>query len=91
MVNAMAKNGGVYVYANQQCCDGGRLYFDGCAMIVVNGHVVAQGSQFSLQEVEVVTGRRRPLTIFYHLSHARGSSFQSRIRICECEQMTWLK
>jgi NAD+ synthase (glutamine-hydrolysing) len=55
MVNAMAKNGGVYVYANQQCCDGGRLYFDGCAMIVVNGHVVAQGSQFSLQEVEVVT------------------------------------
>jgi predicted amidohydrolase len=63
MVNAMSKNGGVYVYANQQCCDGGRLYFDGSAMIIVNGQVVAQGSQFSLQEVEVVTGIL-PLTFF---------------------------
>lgn len=28
---------------------------DGCALIVVNGQVVAQGSQFSLSEVEVIT------------------------------------
>ena len=47
--------GGIYLYANQQGCDGDRLYYDGCAMIVVNGRVVAQGSQFSLQDVEVVT------------------------------------
>ena len=47
--------GGVYLYANQQGCDGDRLYYDGCAMIVVNGRVVAQGSQFSLRDVEVVT------------------------------------
>ena len=33
----------------------GRLYFDGCALIAVNGEIVAQGSQFSLNEVEVVT------------------------------------
>eukprot|EP00899_Mesostigma_viride_P006656 jgi/Mesvir1/15992/Mv08298-RA.1 len=52
---AGAKCGGVYLYANQKGCDGGRLYFDGCASIVVNGTVVAQGSQFSLTEVEVVT------------------------------------
>lgn len=45
--------GGVYMYANQQGCDGGRLYFDGCACIAVNGHLVAQGSQFSLADVEV--------------------------------------
>jgi NAD+ synthase (glutamine-hydrolysing) len=64
MVNATSKNGGVYVYANQQCCDGGRLYFDGCAMIIVNGQVVAQGSQFSLQEVEVVTGILSSPTFF---------------------------
>lgn len=43
------------MYANQQGCDGDRLYYDGCAMIAVNGQIVAQGSQFSLNEVEVVT------------------------------------
>ena len=53
--NASAKNGGVYLYANQQGCDGGRLYFDGCAMIAQNGDILAQGSQFSLKDVEVVT------------------------------------
>ena len=36
-------------------CDGERVYYDGCLMIVVNGKVVAQGAQFSLQEVEVLT------------------------------------
>ncbi len=36
-------------------CDGGRLYFDGCAMVVMNGNIMAQGSQFSLLDVEVVT------------------------------------
>mmetsp|Transcript_10331 Transcript_10331/g.14167 ORF Transcript_10331/g.14167 Transcript_10331/m.14167 type:complete len:581 (-) Transcript_10331:68-1810(-) len=55
MKNATAKGGGVYLYANQQGCDGGRLYFDGCAMILMNGEVLAQGSQFSLKDVEVVT------------------------------------
>lgn len=47
--------GGIYLYANQQGCDGDRLYYDGCALIAVNGRVVAQGSQFSLSDVEVVT------------------------------------
>jgi NAD+ synthase (glutamine-hydrolysing) len=27
------KNGGIYLYANQQGCDGDRLYYDGCAMV----------------------------------------------------------
>ena len=53
--NATSKSGGVYLYANQQGCDGGRLYFDGCALIALNGEIVAQGSQFSLNDVEVVT------------------------------------
>lgn len=52
---ATSKSGGVYLYANQQGCDGGRLYYDGCAVIVVNGQVVAQGTQFSVKDVEVVT------------------------------------
>ena len=48
---ATRKVGGVYLYANQQGCDGGRLYFDGTAMIAINGEIVAQGSQFSLDDV----------------------------------------
>ncbi|KAJ4465609.1 hypothetical protein C8R41DRAFT_781503 [Lentinula lateritia] len=52
---ATLKLGGVYLYSNQQGCDGDRLYYDGCALIAVNGRIVAQGSQFSLNDVEVVT------------------------------------
>ncbi|KAF9005960.1 hypothetical protein BDQ17DRAFT_1352471 [Cyathus striatus] len=52
---ATLKLGGIYLYANQQGCDGDRLYYDGCALIAVNGRVVAQGSQFSLNDVEVVS------------------------------------
>lgn len=55
MTNATGLCGGVYLYANQQGCDGDRLYYDGCAMIGINGTIVAQGSQFSLKDVEVVT------------------------------------
>ncbi|KAJ3526313.1 hypothetical protein NM208_g11250 [Fusarium decemcellulare] len=52
---ATRKNGGIYLYANQSGCDGDRLLYDGCSMIMVNGEIVAQGSQFSLDDVEVVT------------------------------------
>ncbi|KAK9815368.1 hypothetical protein WJX72_002356 [[Myrmecia] bisecta] len=52
---ATAKAGGVYMYANQRGCDGNRLYYDGSACIAVNGQVVAQGSQFGVSEVEVVS------------------------------------
>jgi NAD+ synthase (glutamine-hydrolysing) len=47
--------GGIYLYANQQGCDGDRLYYDGACLIALNGQILAQGSQFSLSEVEVVT------------------------------------
>lgn len=52
---ATRKAGGIYLYANQRGCDGDRLYYDGCACIVVNGQMVAQASQFSLNDVEVVS------------------------------------
>ncbi|KAI9870352.1 MAG: glutamine-dependent NAD(+) synthetase, partial [Pleopsidium flavum] len=55
IMEATRKNGGIYLYANQQGCDGDRLYYDGCAMILVNGGIIAQGSQFSLNDVEVIT------------------------------------
>jgi NAD+ synthase (glutamine-hydrolysing) len=31
------------------------LYYDGSAIIAVNGRIVAQGSQFSLSDIEVVS------------------------------------
>jgi NAD+ synthase (glutamine-hydrolysing) len=55
MGNATRKCGGAYVYSNHRGCDGNRLYFDGCASILVNGNLVAQASQFSLKDVEVVS------------------------------------
>ena len=44
ITDAVEKSGGVYMYANQIGCDGGRLYYDGCALIVLNGEVLAQAA-----------------------------------------------
>lgn len=55
ITEATRKCGGVYLYSNLQGGDGDRLLYDGGSMIVVNGEVVAQGSQFSLNDVEIVT------------------------------------
>uniref|UniRef100_A0A6Q2XDH3 Glutamine-dependent NAD(+) synthetase n=1 Tax=Esox lucius TaxID=8010 RepID=A0A6Q2XDH3_ESOLU len=49
--SATTKSGGIYMFANQKGCDGDRLYYDGCAMVAINGDIVAQGTQFSLDEV----------------------------------------
>lgn len=54
MISATRKCGGVYLYSNQRGCDGGRAYYDGCAMIVVNGRIVAQAPQFDVRDVNVV-------------------------------------
>ncbi|KAF5938515.1 hypothetical protein HYC85_022774 [Camellia sinensis] len=56
-IGATHSRGGVYMYSNHQGCDGGRLYYDGCSCVVVNEDVVAQGSQFSLKDVEVVVAQ----------------------------------
>ncbi|EPY50013.1 glutamine-dependent NAD synthetase [Schizosaccharomyces cryophilus OY26] len=53
--NSTQKCGGIYLYSNQRGCDGGRLYYDGCAMILSNGALLAQGSQFCLRDVEVIS------------------------------------
>lgn len=55
MQSATDKTGGVYLYANQKGCDGGRLYFDGSSMIWQNGQLLAQAPQFSMTDVEVIT------------------------------------
>jgi len=55
MVNATRKCGGVYLYSNQRGCDGGRVYYDGCSMIVCNGQVLAQAEQFDVEDVQTIT------------------------------------
>lgn len=81
--NASAKNGGVYLYANQQGCDGGRLYFDGCALIAQNGEILAQGSQFSLKDVEVVTA-----TVNFHDVRAyRGAKASRAVQASKTEEL----
>ncbi|KAL3834914.1 hypothetical protein ACJIZ3_009650 [Penstemon smallii] len=57
IIGATIKCGGVYMYSNHLGCDGGRVYYDGCSCIVVNGDVVAQGSQFSLKDVDLVVAQ----------------------------------
>lgn len=47
MQNASRRSAGGYIYANQQGCDGARLYFDGCASVFVGGNMVAQVCSFS--------------------------------------------
>mmetsp|Transcript_105914 Transcript_105914/g.129211 ORF Transcript_105914/g.129211 Transcript_105914/m.129211 type:complete len:720 (-) Transcript_105914:58-2217(-) len=55
ITNASKRCGGVYLYSNQQGCDGNRLYYDGCALIVNNGECLAQGTQFSIHDIEVIS------------------------------------
>jgi NAD+ synthase (glutamine-hydrolysing) len=55
MKNATSKCGGIYLYSNHRGCNGTRLYFDGSSLIVMNGQILAQASQFSLKDVEVIT------------------------------------
>lgn len=55
ILGATAKVGGLYLYSNQMGCDGDRLYFDGSAMVSLNGNLLAQSPQFSVKHVEVIT------------------------------------
>ena len=43
------------MYSNLIGCDGERVFYDGSCLIAVNGDIIAQGSQFTLREVEVTT------------------------------------
>jgi NAD+ synthase (glutamine-hydrolysing) len=47
--------GGIYLYANLMGCDGERVYYDGCAMIAMNGEIYARTPQFSMKEVEIAS------------------------------------
>ncbi|KAJ1827336.1 glutamine-dependent NAD(+) synthetase [Coemansia sp. RSA 2599] len=54
ITEATLKCGGIYLYSNQRGCDGDRVYYDGAAMVLANGAMLAMGSQFALADVEVI-------------------------------------
>jgi len=54
MISATRKCGGLYLYSNQRGCDGGRCYYDGGSMIVLNGEVLAQANQFDVHDVQTI-------------------------------------
>ncbi|RMD41983.1 hypothetical protein DV735_g3192, partial [Chaetothyriales sp. CBS 134920] len=54
--NCTRKLGGIYIYANATGVDGeARMMFDGSSMILCNGRVLGQSTQYSLKPVEVIT------------------------------------
>ncbi|KAG7268559.1 hypothetical protein CRUP_036316, partial [Coryphaenoides rupestris] len=53
---ATRKSGGIYLYANQKGCDGDRLYYDGCAMLAINGDVEVVTATFDLEDVRSYRG-----------------------------------
>lgn len=63
-------------------CDGDRLYYDGCAMIICNGEILAQGSQFSLNDVEVVTAT-------VDLDEVRSARFAPSLRMQAAQQVVY--
>lgn len=79
--------GGIYLYANQQGCDGDRLYYDGACLIALNGIILAQGSQFSLSDVEVVTA-----TIDLEAVRAHRTSSSRRMQSAQQEayERVWI-
>lgn len=74
IANSTKSNGGLYIYANATGVDGdARILYDGSSMIIQNGVVLSQSSQFSLLPVEVIVatvdlGRVRS----YRTSHSRN-------------------
>nr|XP_039269971.1 glutamine-dependent NAD(+) synthetase-like [Styela clava] len=47
--------GVVYMFSTLIGCDGDRTYCDGTPIIAMNGEILAQGAQFSLNGIEVIT------------------------------------
>ena len=79
-LSSIFQSGGVYVYSNCHGCDGGRLYFDGCCLVAVNGTLVAQGKTFTLQDVEVTTATVDLDEVTTHRGRSHSAQYQGTRR-----------
>eukprot|EP00116_Pleurobrachia_bachei_P006675 sb/3466937/ len=75
--HSMKKVGGIYIYSNQKGCDGDRTNYDGCPLIVCNGKLAAQGTQFGLQDIEVKTAVLDINEVYNYRSAVISRSHQS--------------
>ncbi|KAJ1767730.1 glutamine-dependent NAD(+) synthetase [Coemansia sp. RSA 1813] len=86
---ATLKCGGIYLYANQRGCDGDRMYYDGSAMVLSNGAVLAMSEQFAIGDVEVVVATVnlsavrsfRAASASRSVQAARGATKYPRVRL----------
>eukprot|EP00924_Labyrinthula_sp_SR-Ha-C_P001212 maker-scaffold_7-snap-gene-17.31-mRNA-1 protein AED:0.02 eAED:0.03 QI:0/0.5/0.4/1/1/1/5/515/747 len=85
MCNGMRKCGGVYMYANQLGCDGGRMNYDGCALIVQNGDILSQGEQFTLKEVDVNVATVDLSEVHRYRLGIKARNVLSNAKVCEDE------
>jgi NAD+ synthase (glutamine-hydrolysing) len=83
MLSATHKCGGVYLYSNQRGCDGARLYFDGGAIIVCNGKILAKAPQFSLEDVTVISATVNLDDVRSYRAHIPSFGVQAIREQCE--------
>jgi NAD+ synthase (glutamine-hydrolysing) len=74
ITNSTRSNGGLYIYANCSGLDGeARMIYDGSSMVILNGEVLAQSSQFSLLPVETIVATVDLSRVrSYRSSHSRN-------------------
>lgn len=65
------------MYSNMKGGDGDRLYFDGCSSILINGKILAQAGQFTLDDVEVITANIDLTAIRTYRAAISSRNFQS--------------
>ncbi|KAL9615491.1 MAG: hypothetical protein Q9167_000004, partial [Letrouitia subvulpina] len=79
ILEATRKSGGIYIYANLKGGGGERLYYDGSSMIVCNGTVKAQGSQFSLDDAVRPTEQYRRIDVTAYSMSLQSDDFDAKL------------
>jgi NAD+ synthase (glutamine-hydrolysing) len=79
--NSTNKTGGVYMYSNSIGFDGNRIYFDGQAMVIWNGKLLASTDPFSLKEVDMAVASVDLIEIDTHRSSIPSRNLQATILI----------
>jgi hypothetical protein len=68
-------------------CGVGKILADGCASVIVNGDVVAQGSQFSMKDVEVVVAvvDLDTVRIAFHFIAQLHHMLRATLHVADCK------
>lgn len=86
--SATFKAGGCYLFNNLRGCDGGRVYFNGCSCIALNGQISAKTQQFSLLDVEVAAATVDLDDVSSYRNSTRSRCYMSSV---ECQVYPLIK